>query len=261
MEGGHEKIKLYYDVDDGVYFVGDQSITDRQTPSTYHSWICQAVAGHTETDPIDKNTCIRTIFADGHHVDNPIYYKKGNIPELAHKRDGYIESDPKAFYEWFNEKADKESQLRHLVRYAKGWSDNREYIDSSKSMPSGLILTILFTNDAIYRKDRDDIALKETLIKVQDTLKKNFVCFRPTVPDDEDLLSSYTQKEYFMKCLNDFVEDSKQALLEKNIRKSTELWRKHLGDRFPLGEDKDDSSLASVGLGALITPSTKPYSE
>ena len=73
MEGKEEKLILYYDVDDGVFFEGSQNIEDRPTPATYHNWICQAVKGHTDTDPIDKNTCVRTVFADGHHIDNPIY--------------------------------------------------------------------------------------------------------------------------------------------------------------------------------------------
>ena len=64
-----------------------------------------------------------------------------------------------------------------------------------------------------------------------------------------------------MKCLSDFIDDAKNALQEKNFRKSTELWRKHLSDRFPLGEDKDDTTNSSGGLGAMIPPTTKPYAE
>ena len=59
-------------------------------------------------DPIDKNTCVRTLFSDGHNIDEPIYYKKGDTPELALiKRDGWIESDPKLFTDWFNDLAEK----------------------------------------------------------------------------------------------------------------------------------------------------------
>ncbi len=261
IEGKEEVTKLYYDVDDGIYFEGDKSVDDRPTPATYHNWVYEAVKGHTNTDPIDKNTCIRTIFSDGRNIDQPIYYKKGAIPELAHKRDGYIESDPRAFTEWFNEKAEKESQLRHLVRYGKGWCDKREFENESKSMPSGLIITILFAENAVYRKDRDDIALKETLLAVQTKLTKSFECNRPTTPKGENLLKDYAHKDYFLKCLADFIEDAKKALQEKNFRKSTELWRKHLSERFPLGEDKDDISGSSAGLGAIIPPTTKPYSE
>lgn len=261
VEGKEEKTKLYYDVDDGIYFEGDKSVDERPDPATYHDWICQAVKGHTDTDPIDKNTCVRTVFADGHHIDNPIYYKEGDIPELAHKKEGYVESDPKAFTEWFNEKAENEPQLRNLVRYGKGWSDNMEFQNESKVMPSGLIMTILITKKAEYRKGRDDIALKETLVKIQSELQNEFACYRPTTPKGENLLKGYIQKDYFMKCLADFIDDAKKALQEKNIRKATESWRKHLSERFPLGEDKDDTSNSSAGLGTIILPTTRPYAE
>lgn len=261
LENNEEKTKLYYDVDDGIYFEGDKNIDDRTTPVTYHSWICQAVQDHTDTDPIDKNTCVRTVFSDGHHIDQPIYYKQGDIPELAHKRDGYVESDPNEFTDWFNEKADENKQLKRLVRYGKGWLDNREFINSSKKMPSGLIITILITENVIYRENRDDIALKETLINIRATLNNEFACYRPTTPKDENLLVDYTQKEYFMQCLDNFINDAKMALEEKKILKATELWRKHLSDRFPLGEDKDDTSKVTSGLGAIIPLTTKPYAE
>lgn len=261
MEGKEEVSKLYYDVDDGIYFEGDKSASDRPTPTTYHNWVYEAVKGHTNTDPIDKNSCVRTLFADGHNIDQPIYYKKGSVPELAHKKDGYIDSDPKAFTEWFNERADKEPQLRDLVRFGKGWCDKKDFENESKPMPSGLIISILFTENVVYRKDRDDIALKETLLAVQRKLKISFECNRPTTPKGENLLKNYAHKDYFMDCLANFIDDATKALQEKNIRKATELWRKHLSDRFPLGEDKDETSNSSAGLGAMISPTTKPYAE
>lgn len=261
LENGEEKTVLYYDVDDGIYFQGDKDPTDRATPTNYHSWIYDAVKGHTDKDPIDKNTCIRTLFADGHNIDQPIYYKKGDTPELAHKRDGWIDSDPKDFTDWFNDKAEKETQLRKLVRFGKGWCDNREFENAGKPMPSGLIITILFAENVVYRKDRDDIALKETLLEVQRKLKISFECNRPTTPKGENLLKNYGHKDYFMDCLAKFIDDATKALQEKNFKKATELWRKHLSDRFPLGEDKDETSNTSVGLGTIITPTTKPYAE
>ncbi|MDD3875559.1 MAG: hypothetical protein PHT69_03000 [Bacteroidales bacterium] len=260
-ENGEEKTVLYYDVDDGIYFQGDKDPKYRATPTTYHNWIYEAVEGHTDKDPIDKNTCIRTLFADGHNIDQPIYYKKGETPELAHKRDGWIESDPKEFTDWFNDLAEKEPQLRKLVRYGKGWADKREFENNGKPMPSGLILAILIAENAVYRKDRDDVALKETLLAIQRKLNIFFECKRPTTPKGENLFKDYTHKDYFMDCLAKFINDATKALQEKNFYRATEYWRKHLSDRFPLGEDKDDTSNSSAGLGAMIPPTTKPYAE
>jgi len=260
-EGDEEKTILYYDVDDGIYFVGDKSVEERPIPSTYHKWVFEAVKGHTDKDPIDKNACIRTLFADGHNIDQPIYYKNGDIPELAHKKHGWIESDPKAFTQWVNDKAELEPQLRRLVRYCKAWIDLREFKNENKPMPTGMIMTILIAENALYRQDRDDIALKETLVIIRYKLQQEFVCYRPTTPKGENLLKGYLQEEYFMKCLADFIEDSKKALQEKNFRKATELWRKHLSERFPVGEDKDQTENLSAGLAAIIPSTTKPYAE
>lgn len=49
--------KLPYDLDDGVYF--PVSPDERKSPPTYHKWICDAVAGHTQESVRDKNACVR----------------------------------------------------------------------------------------------------------------------------------------------------------------------------------------------------------
>lgn len=258
---GEEVTILSYDIDDGVYFIGNEDKDERVSPTTYHKWIYKAVEGHTSRDPFDKNTCIRTLFSDGRNIDQPIYYKQGETPELAHKRDGWIDSDPKAFTDWFEERVDDNSQLRRLVRYGKAWCDNRRYLNNSKPMPSGLVITILFTENIVLRKDRDDIALKETLLNIQRNLKNNFECRRPTSPKGENLLKDYTHQEYFLNCLSKFIDDATEALKEKNFMDSTLLWRKHLSERFPLGENKVDESNNTRGLVSLIPPYTKPYAE
>lgn len=259
---GEEKTYLYYDVDDGVYFIGDEDENTRKSIQTYHNWIYDAVKGHTNTDPIDKNTCIRVLFADGHNIDLPTYYKKGTIPELAHKTKGWIESDPKEFADWFIKQADKNGQLRNIVRYLKGWKDNREFKRSDKYFPSGLILTILASNN-FRSHQREDIALKETLILIESSLSKTFECLRPTTPSGENLLEEYTHKDYFLDELRKFIADAKKAIEEKNQKKSCEYWQKHLGDRFPCSlakdEDEDNSSMYS-GLTGIIGTS-KPYAQ
>lgn len=204
---GKETKILYYDVDDGIYNVGNKSPHERHTPATYHSWIIRAVSGHTDIPPVDKNTCVRTIFADGHNIDHPIYYLQGDIPELAHKLDGWKFSDPKAFTDWFLNQMDADNQLRRIVRYLKAWADFREYCNESQSMPSGMILTILAANNFVSNK-RDDVALKETLQKIHSSLSQSFVCNRPTIPFNENLLADYTQKDYFMKWLKSFLDDA-----------------------------------------------------
>jgi hypothetical protein len=250
---------LYFDVDDGIYFIGDEAPSDRDSISDYHKWVCEAIDGHTDTPVKDKDTCVRTLFADGHNIDNPIYYQKGDTPELAHKKLGWIFSDPKAFSDWFLDLVRENAQLRRIVRCLKGWADKMDFDTPSKEMPPGIVLTILAANNGYYNEDRLDIALKETLIKIEASLKVDFRSNRPTTPKGENLLENYAHRDYFMNCLKEFIADAKSALSEPNERKACELWRKHLGSRFPIGEDKiQDENKKYDALGAIAMPS-KPF--
>lgn len=258
---GEDRTILYYDVDDGIYFVGEQDAEDRDSISDYHKWVCEAIDGHTDTPVQDKDTCVRTWFADGHNIDNPIYYQQTNTPELAHKKKGWIFSDPKAFSDWFLTLVEQHPQLRRLVRCLKGWADKMDFDNPSKEMPPGIVLTILAARNAVYNDTRADIALKETLVNIDASLKINFCCDRPTTPAGENLLENYQYKNYFLDKLAEFIKDAKAALSEKNEKKATELWRKHLSNRFPLGEDEEQQETKSYSaLGAMAMPS-KPFQQ
>ncbi len=256
---GEDRTVLYYDVDDGVYFVGDQDPDKRDSISDYHRWVCEAIDGHTDKPVEDKDTCVRTWFSDGHNIDNPVYYQQGETPELAHKKKGWILSDPKAFSEWFLNIVAKHPQLRRLVRSLKGWADKMDFDNPSKEMPPGIVLTILGAKFATYNEDRTDIALKETLVNIEAELDNNFRCERPTIPKGENLLEGYKYKDYFMEALKAFIKDAKAALSEPNEKKATELWRKHLSNRFPLGEDKVQEESRSFNALGIMAGSSKPY--
>lgn len=228
-----------YDLDDGVYF--DVEEKPSETPTTFHKWIYDVVDEHTDQDSIDKNPCVRVIFADGHHIDLTIYYKIGdNHPYLAHKAKGWWECDPKEFIDWFNGKLDKEKQLRRIVRYLKAWADYK-----AGSMPAGLVLTILAAENYV-NDERDDVALTKTCKAIHDKLKYFFQCYRPTTPTYENLLSdvSKTDKEYFLNALEKLVSAGEKAIAEPNQKDACLKWEKQFGDRFPthLAEDKLDEA-------------------
>ena len=253
---GEEKVIYKYDLDDGVYFIDDETEDGRKSIQTYHNWIYEAVDGHTSQKPADKNTCVRVLFSDGHNIDLPIYFKNATIPELAHKTKGWIISDPKEFIDWFEKREKGNPQLKRLIRYLKAWCDYREFNNLSKKMPSGFIMTILATNHQ-YKHNRDDIALKETLINIQAELFKEFRCERPTTPKGENLLEEYTQKKYFMDELEKFIDNAKKALEEKNQKKACEFWHKIFGDRFSCSnakdEDEGDKRSAALAAGAATS--------
>jgi hypothetical protein len=251
---------LRYDLDDGIYFIEKDDENNRKSIQTWHDWVFESVDNHTFQDTIRKKTCVRVVFADGHHIDMPIYYKSESLIELAHLSKGWIESDPKAFYEWFNEL--KNSQLERLVRYLKGWKDYREFHNSSLKLPSGFELTILATNNYI----EDDVSFRETVRAINTELNKPncFKCLRPTTPKNEDVFSNYseTKKTNFLNNLSSLLSNLDRADKEKNFKKASEIIRVNVfGDRFPLGENKDQDNKSdelSNALNNVIIP-PKPY--
>jgi hypothetical protein len=232
------------DLDDGVYFKRDVGVTG----TTLQSWIWDAVDGATSTSPEHRKKCVRVIYKADYHIDYPVYYfpEDEDNPCLAVKNQDLEESDPKEVVDWYKKQKDKNGQLHRIVKYLKGWGDHKR-----NKMPSGLAMTILASENGKY-DERDDIALKNTLIAIQDSLEDNFECSVPATPND-DLFENYddARKRNFLDNLDDFVNDAKEAVdNESNQLKASRLWRKHLGDKFPLGVDEDidtkESALRSI---------------
>lgn len=274
-----------YDLDDGVYFIGAIMRDKRPTPAEFHAWIKLSLErGHDDIEQIiDKDTCVRVQYKSGFHVDIPIYYASSlDSPDLADKAKGWILSHPVEFIVWFENKIASgfqkafltesrmypefekwtsdirkaDHQLRRIVRYLKAWADLRR-----EEMPCGIIMTILAANH-YSAHDRDDIALKETLVNIQAELTKQFKCERPTTPAGEDLLKNYKNKEAFLKYMGYFIDNAKNALQEPSSKKACEHWQKSLGDRFPCHLAKDEVSV-SYASATLLTgvPAKKPWAQ
>lgn len=246
-----------FDLDNGVYLKGYSANQENwPTTSTVHTWVKNAVDGHTSNSPIDKNTCIRVVYEDKYHIDLPIYIMGENsdgdsIAYLAHKSKGWIESDPKAFTSWFQGFVnDNGQQIRRMVKYLKAWKDYKN-IDIK-----GMAITILVCNNNSVTKDRDDISLLDTVTNIIDTLEDSFHCYKPVTPTDEDLFEniSETSKNNLIKGFDSLRKKLDVAINEKNNEKeATEILQKVFGDRFPTGEDinKDisESTAEPIELG------------
>ena len=259
-----------FDLDDGVYFQGTQSRDQRPEPKVFHDWVLNAVNGHPDYEKVtDKATCVRVKYKEGFHIDLPIYYADGyDSPDLAEKTKWWLLSNPVEFIAWFEEKTKSgfqkafiyeslkyrepyeqwltdirktDCQLRRLVRYIKAWADFKR-----DEMPCGIIMTILAAENFAVN-DRDDIALRDTLIGIRNYLKRNdFVCPRPTSPVGEDLFAntSAKEKEYFLNALDAIIESASKAVNAESEKDACAEWKKHFGDRFPchLAKDKQNQT-------------------
>ena len=248
-----------YDLDDGVYFQGQQSREQRPTPQVFHTWVFNSVNHDNDYEKVtDKRTCVRVKYKMGFHIDIPIYYAmQFDSPDLAETIKGWILSNPVEFIAWFEEKTNsgfqkaflyealkyaepyekwltdirkKDGQLRRLVRYMKAWADYKK-----DEMPCGIIMTIL-TAENFVLNERDDIAFRDTLIGVRNYLNGNgFKCPRPTSPIGEDLFAATSQekKNYFMNALNTLIYSATLAVNAENEKDACKEWEKHFGSRFP----------------------------
>lgn len=254
-----------YDTDDGVYFIKTNKEQTKRSIETLHNWVYEAVKDHTEKDPIKKTTCIRVEFSDGHHIDLPIYFKEDELIELAHKSQGWIESDPKEFYEWFNKEKKFKPRLEAIVRCLKAWKNYRENRNANLKLPSGFELTILAADNYIDADNLDE-AFRETVIAIDNELNKEngFKCIRPATPVGEDVFEDYseTRKTNFLDTLNALKRDCIKASDENNYKVASEILRENqFGTRFPLGQDLDEKSKSNQlkkSLGAAIIK-PKPY--
>jgi len=239
------------DMDDGVYF---KKNPDNVTGTTLQQWVKNAVEGTTNATPVHKKKCIRVSYQAGYNIDIPVFVFDENIeehPNLAVKNSDFQKDDPKEFVDYFLQH--KTEQMVRVVKYLKSWCDYKR-----QEMPSGLVMTVLALNH-YQENSRDDISLKFTLIEIEKALKYIFECIMPTTPHD-DLFVNYseTKKSNFMTNLSSFIEDARKAIDEKNMLKASNLWKKHLGDRFPEGDDVDEEFSSRSKLESIIG-SSKPY--
>ena len=239
-----------YDIDDGVYLSGysETDSTDWPTTATVHNWIKKAVDGQTKTAPINKDTCIRVIYASGYHVDLPVYIEKNSSIYLAHKTKGWIVSDPKAFRDWFISKAkDNDEQLRRLVKYLKAWKDYN-------SIPlKGIEITILVSDHFCVYEGHDEKSLRNTVQSIINSLESSFSCYKPVAPY-ENLFSecSQTKKDRILNALRSLKNSLDSAIDEKDDQKASEYLIKEFGNRFPKGEasKQTDSSTSYTRTSA-----------
>jgi len=223
-----------YDIDDGVYLQNIEEENNWPSPQTVHKWIYSAVKGHTREDPIDKRTCIRVVYSGEYHIDLPIYAISDNNYYLAEKSNsGWHISNPKKFHDWFMTQLKINSeQLRTIVKYLKAWADYQRKYNRS-ILPSGLILTVLTTENCENR-ERDDAAFGRTVKNIYQKICNEFEVCNP-VDEYEILTERLTDKQRnnFVELIFKLMNSANEALGCENKKEACEIWRREFGDRFP----------------------------
>lgn len=245
-----------YDIDDGIY-LQNLPLQKLEWPATQtaHDWIYDAVKGHTEEKPIDKGPCIRVVYTGDYHVDLAIYGISDNKAYLAEKNEKkWIESDPKAFSDWFKNKiTNNGEQLQRIICCLKAWSDNQ-----SDKMLKGIAFTISASNN-FEKSLSDDECLVKTAAKMSIALKRERQITKPVVPY-ENLLAKWTSEDLnnFITRLDLFALNGSRALVEKDKNKAAKIWIEEFGDRFPAYQDDEKTDKPDINI--VRSRVTNPWS-
>lgn len=236
-----------------------------------------------------KNTCVRVEIDKRLHIDLPLYSMSNesfaalvesrakavlraaasatdpdildedvyqNMPSsailLAHRREGWVESDPRTLERWFQTAIGVYGpQLRRLCRCYKGFRDARW-----SACDLGSICLMAATVSAMGQlgpldDKRDDIALLRVGEKLVDVLAKPIE--NPAFPGDEEkyLCKDWTPefREEVRAAFADMCRRLRSAIFE-TLHKGIALKavRASFGERVP----DDESLIALVGLAAEI---------
>jgi len=249
-----------YDVDDGVYLqnlTNDFLNDDMTDPKTVHEWIVEAVDGNTKARVIDKNNCVRVVYANDYHIDLPIYCEQGKTIYLASKRSNeWIEDDPKGFNNWFYDQLNLNGeQQRRNIMYLKAWVDYNNFVDIS-----GIMITVLVSNLNNSVDDRDDSSLMNTVSQIISFLELNRNLLMPVKPYD-DLLEKSNDRQ-----IDNVIESFKKlktagykALELEDNEEAFIIWNAVFGDRFKNFDKDDDTTAKKMTAPVIIIDPPKPW--
>ena len=144
-------------------------------------------------EPEVKTGCVRVYYKTGYHIDFAIfrrskYYEWQETYDYEYAGDKWSARDIKALDVWFiNEVKAKTDDLRKIVRLSKMFCKSRKEWDS---MPSGLIQTILCSEQFASSYSRIDEKLYHTLKSIESRLKCNLQVNAPDSIDNARLITT-----------------------------------------------------------------------
>lgn len=262
-----------YDIDDGAYFASDDlkdSAGVALTPKAARQRVCDALMwdGRLKQAATVKRNCVRQVYAEGHHIDIPVYrivttQDENNDPiehyELA-SGDEWICSDARAVTRWFNDlvgelntgEADG-SQMRRITKLTKKFARRASW---KNKMTSGICITKLVVDNFHPSANRDDEALHETW-KAIDKKLQNSVEIEHPVLDNKLAQAGDDEVTFFRDCLNDALKTL--GVLDESdcsLKLAREAWDNVFDtdffskqpDRSGNGSDAKDSAMAITSV-------------
>jgi len=249
-----------FDIDVGIYILchaEDAGLSAFEVKNQNRQVLEWYVSNRPEAQLEDsKTSCERLSYPSSFHIDIPIYYydAQGDICRLATQNDEWIDSDPKALLDWFNNKtstlsAKSLSQLRRVIKYLKAWTAIKGK-DDSIAIPS-IALTVLVALNYVETEDDDDSFI-ETSLKVMGYIAEYSTLDNPIQNGD---LFGFNE--------DDYINIKKKAVALRSsceyIKKSTDsfqqyvLWSATFEHMFPPFIERADEVAKNTNLPAITT--------
>jgi hypothetical protein len=250
-----------FDIDVGIYILcnaEEEGLSALEVKNLNRQVLEWFVSNRPEAKLEDtKTSCERLSYPSSFHIDIPIYYfdSEAGVCKLATQDDEWIDSDPKALQDWFNNKtstlsSNSLSQLRRVIKYLKTWTAIKGK-DDGITIPS-IAITVLVASYYIEADD-DDNSFIETSINIMDYVSENMTLDNPV-----------QSGELFGFKDSDYINIKKKALALKNscefIKETTDsfqqyvLWSATFEHMFPPFIEREDEVSKSTNLPAITTP-------
>lgn len=264
-----------YDIDDGAYFASEDLNDDKGnalTPLGARDRVCDALKwdGRLKKNAIVKRNCVRQDYAEGHHIDVPVYRivtaSKDNGETEEHYElasgDEWIESDARAVTSWYNDKVgtlnageDDGSQMRRITKLTKKFSRRQQW--KSKTT-SGICITKLVVDHFVASAYRDDKSLRETWKAIDAKLQISTEIDHPVL--DAKLASDGDEEVgFFRDCLHEALNDLE--VLDQNDctrKQAREAWNKVFDTDYFTGQpDKGNNNDDGSKSAAMTVTSVK----
>ena len=249
-----------FDIDVGIYVLlnAEEEGLDASDVKGLNRQILEWFARNKPETQVDdsKSNCERLCYPSSFHIDVPLYYfdAESNECKLATQDNGWVDSDPKALQDWFDEKASKYdanqlARLRRVIKYLKAWTALNS--EDERAIPS-IAITVLV---AYYYSDfeDDDDAFIYTAIPILEYILGNDTLPSPINGDDllgfgADEREQLVSKAEALKNLCEFVKDTKDSIHQ------FVLWSGTFKYLFPPLSDQIESLKQNTNLPAITTP-------
>lgn len=270
METTIQEPSREYDIDDGVVFLKEDLVGPNggdKGALEARSMVRDAVDdGSFLSPPETRTNCVRIFYADGPHVDMPVYRTPdtGSESSIELASAEWRVSDPEGVNSWFSDWLDRLSepaqlQCRQLIRLIKSYCKQRP----SYSLPSGLVITVLVEESYRVEDERLDRALRAIMTSIHTRLGGDLSVRHPVV--DEWLVEpgKAAQTKNLRDLFSTAIKDFEELDLPNCTRsRALKVWKKVLATDYfdsKIKESEEKEKSRASAAVACMGASPKPW--